>query len=307
MENTTPENITVRNTAPGNTAPGNTTPGNKSPKNTTPSTVEIKARRMNFQHTENKPRYWHHGDAFMTHALTSASIFFPEGERFFIRSVRHYQDQISDPQLQQDIKGFIAQEATHGHEHTKYNNDIIKQGYRFLKPVERQVKVGLALLNKRTPKQFQLAITVALEHITAIGAGMLLAHPQLMEDVAPEHQEIWLWHAVEETEHKGVAFDVYNEIGGKYWIRVLALMLATLSFIPAVFFLLGRFLIIDKKLNRNTFRGVRDYHKGKSYIFKELGKQYLDYYRKDFHPWQIQNQGLIENWKKQNQRTTVLI
>ncbi|PCI43875.1 MAG: hypothetical protein COB51_10950, partial [Moraxellaceae bacterium] len=77
--------------------------------------------------------------------------------------------------------------------------------------------------------------------------------------------------------------------------------------IPAVFFLLGRFLIIDKKLNRNTFRGVKEYHQGKSYIFKELGAQYLDYYRKDFHPWQIQNQDHIENWKKQNQRNTVLI
>ncbi|PCJ22250.1 MAG: metal-dependent hydrolase [Gammaproteobacteria bacterium] len=272
-----------------------------------PSSVEIKARRMNFQHTENKPRYWHHGDAFMTHALTSASIFFPEGERFFIRSVRNYQDQVSDPKLQEDIKGFIAQEATHGHEHTKYNADIVKQGYGFLRPVERQVKVGLALLNKYTPKQFQLAITVALEHITAISAGMLLAYPQLMEGVAPEHQEIWLWHAVEETEHKGVAFDVYNEVGGQYWVRVLALLLATLSFIPAVFLLLGRFLWIDKKLTRQTWQELKNYHQGKSFIFKEVGGHYLDYYRKDFHPWEVQNQQHIEDWKAQNDRQTITI
>lgn len=266
----------------------------------TPSNVKIKARRMNFKHTQNKPRYWHHGDPFLTHALTSASIFFPEGERFFIRSVRHFEKEITDPQLREDIKGFIAQEATHGHEHTKYNDDVIGQGYRFLKPVERQVKIGLAMLNKYSPKQFQLAVTVALEHITSIAAGMLLAHPELMEGVEPEHQEIWLWHAVEETEHKAVAFDVYDYVGGKYWIRVLALGLATMLFLPAVFFLLSRFLIMDKKFNRKTFRDLKDYHEGKGHIFKELGAHYLEYYRRDFHPWDLQNQHHIDEWKNNN-------
>lgn len=262
-----------------------------------PEDIDIKVRRMNFQHVENKPRYWHHGDPLMTHVLTSASIFFPEGERFFIRSVRNYQDRIDDPQLKKDIKGFIAQEATHSHEHKKYNRDVINQGYPFLNRVERQIKISLVLMGKYLPKQFQLAFTVCLEHITAIGAGALLANPELMEDVAPEYKEIWYWHAVEETEHKAVAYDVYETINGKYWIRILAMVLATISFIPAVFFLLGRFLVEDKLLKKSTWRNLKDYHKDKSHIFKDLGKEYLQFYRRDFHPWQIDNSELVREWK----------
>lgn len=269
-----------------------------------PEGLDINARQMNFQHVQGKPQYWHHGDPFMTHVLTSASIFFPEGERFFIRSVRNYQHQITDPQLQSDIRGFMAQEATHGDEHETYNQDVINQGYTFLTRVERLVKFSLAGLNKYTPKMYQLATTVCLEHITAIGANALLENPELMDGVDPKHKEIWYWHAVEETEHKAVAFDVYQAVGGKHWVKVMAMVLASLSFIPGVLFILGRFLLKDHKLfDKNVWRGVKEYHADAGHIFQKLKEDYLAFYKKDFHPWQLDNSKLVLEWKEMYAKT----
>ena len=269
-----------------------------------PDGIDITARQMNFQHVEGKPKYWHHGDPFMTHMLTSASIFFPEGERFFIRSVRNYQHKITDPKLQKDIRGFMAQEATHGDEHEIYNQDVINQGYTFLAPVERIVKYGLAGLNKYSPKMFQLATTVCLEHITAIGSNALLENPELMDGVEPEYKEIWNWHAIEETEHKAVAFDVYSAIDGKHWVKVIAMVLASLSFIPGVIFLLGRFLQKDGILfDKSVWRGVKEYHADKGHIFDKLKADYLAFYKKDFHPWQLDNSELVREWKDMYERT----
>ena len=46
--------------------------------------------------------------------MNALSTTFPDGERFFIDSVRNFQDQIKDPKLQKDIRAFIGQEANHG-------------------------------------------------------------------------------------------------------------------------------------------------------------------------------------------------
>ena len=72
-----------------------------------PANVSIEPRRLDFQSIEGKPRYWHPVAVF-THLLTAASLFFPEGERFFVRSVQYYAGDIKDPQLRQDIAGFMA-------------------------------------------------------------------------------------------------------------------------------------------------------------------------------------------------------
>ena len=56
----------------------------------------------------------------------------------------------------------------------------------------------------------RLAATVALEHLTAILAAALLdGRSGSLAGADPRVAELWRWHAVEETEHKSVAFDVY--------------------------------------------------------------------------------------------------
>lgn len=265
-----------------------------------PEGIAIEPRRMNFQAVEGKPRYWHPVAVF-THLLTAASLFFPEGERFFVRSVQNYAPQIRDPALRRDITGFMRQELIHGEEHERYNYDIASQGYPYLIRLERYLVKGLfANMRRFTPRQAQLALTVCLEHITATLAAALLKYPQLMEDAQPAYREIWYWHAVEESEHKGVAFDVYAAIGGSYWLRVFTMVWSTLFFLILVLYVTGRMLATDGKLfRRDTWRQARAYARERMWIFKRVGGWFARFFRRDFHPWEFDNRPEIEAWKRQ--------
>lgn len=109
----------------------------------------------------------------VSHLLAMLSSFFPAGEDFFVRSVREYRDQVSDPALKKQVAGFIGQEAVHGREHRRFNERLARHGYP-TRLVDRSTKRGPSHLARRAPLRHQLAVTAALEHYTATFAEVLL-------------------------------------------------------------------------------------------------------------------------------------
>lgn len=242
---------------------------------------------------------WHPGDRKITHFYNALSIFFPEGERFFIHSVRRYRDRISDAELQAAVTAFIGQEAMHGREHTECNRAMAEAGL----PVERLERVVTALLErikKRQPAAMQLSATIALEHLTAIMADTLLRNPELIEGADPRYVALWRWHALEETEHKAVAFDVYDTVFGRgagaYMVRVLGLIGATLLFWPLVFAFHLRLIAADRKTSRLRGWGelIAFLYGPRRGLFPKLVRPWLDYFRPGFHPWDHDNRRFLE-------------
>src|SRR5262245_36600415 len=82
------------------------------------------------------------GDLILSHLAAILSGLFPDGEDFFVCSVRHYRDQITDPDLRRQVAGFIGQEVTHGREHRVFNERLDELGYS-TKRVERFTRWGL--------------------------------------------------------------------------------------------------------------------------------------------------------------------
>jgi len=123
-------------------------------------------RRMDFVFDDSIPMDWFGGDPFKTMVLTALSATFPEGERFFVDSVRHYQKNVS-PELAAQVSGFIGQEAHHGREHDAFNQLMQRKGLP-MKRIEQFVEGGLKFMRKRLSPERQLAMTCALEHFTAI-------------------------------------------------------------------------------------------------------------------------------------------
>jgi predicted metal-dependent hydrolase len=199
------------------------------------ATRYIPTRRIDFGFDDvDLHRHFMAGDIVSSHVVAVLSCLFPEGEDFFVQSVRNYRDRITDPDLASQVKGFIGQEAIHGREHRSFNTALGNLGYpvRFL---DGRVRIGLSILAKVAPKSYQLALTAALEHYTATLAEILLTTEFLDTDTdIAEVRELFYWHAIEENEHKSVAFDVFRAVCGKERVRVNVMRAATVAFLLAI-------------------------------------------------------------------------
>lgn len=249
--------------------------------------VEVKPRRMQFEFSQDIPTFWFDNDVFKTLLLAGLSSTFPEGERFFMRAVREFQGGVTDPVLQKQVRGFIGQEAHHGNEHEAFNAFIESKGF----PVhaeEKFVHDGIRFQETYLSRERRLAKTCALEHFTAMFAELMLEHPEFFKGMDERVLPLWLWHAVEESEHKTVAFDVYQGQVGSYWIRVSEMAKTTLefSFFTALHtYRLSR--VLDGGLGyRNTFKGMKFLFGRKGWL-RQLGPKYRAYYRRDFHPSEV--------------------
>lgn len=245
---------------------------------------DIQPRRMDFAFDPDMPRYWFDHDQFKTLLLTALSCTFPEGERFFVRSVRHYQKNIQDPKLREEVKGFIGQEAHHGNEHEQFNAVMEEKGIPTRK-VEEFVHNGLKWRAKRMSPERQLAKTCALEHFTAMLAEAILEHPEILDGMDESMKPLWLWHAVEESEHKSVAFDVFGDQVDSYWIRASEMASTTVEFIGFTIFhyIQLRQGMDDKTDWRSVVKGF-NWLLGKPGFLRKLAPVYRAYYRPGFHP-----------------------
>jgi len=242
-------------------------------------------------------RYWHSDSPYITHFFTALSVVFPQGEKFFIDSVRRFEDRIVDPATREEVRGFVQQEAHHGHQHRLYNR-LMSERYRL--PLDRYdaaLTRVLGFVRRWVPEKIQLAATIGLEHFTAILANQLLSNRAITDGMDSRMKPLWVWHAVEETEHKAVCFDVYQQVGGTYFQRVFMMARMMFGFPMVITAIQLSLLWRDGKLFdlRDALRFWR-FVWGRCGFARAAWPEVKAYYRRDFHPWQEDNHALIEEW-----------
>ena len=257
--------------------------------------ASVKPRRMDFDFDADIPIWWFNGDVFKTILLTAQSCTFPDGERFFIDSVRHFQSQITDPELAARVRGFIGQEAHHGKEHAALNALMKDKGLP-TDEVVNHVKRNLSELKKHMSPKAQLAMTCALEHFTAMLAELALSEPAFFAGMDERVKVLWLWHAIEESEHKAVAFDVYQQVVGDRALLRRQMIINTVTFL---YFSAVHWRTLYRGSPRKIgMRGVlkgMDFLLGREGWLRKLGPRYLAYYKKDFHPSQVDTERLRQD------------
>ncbi len=264
---------------------------------TTPATVQIKPRNRSHDIAEALQGEWLDNNALLTAVFNGMSITFPAGEKFFIDSVRHFAGEVTDPVLKDHIKGFCGQEGFHRREHQRYNEALCDARGYDLEKLEGKLTRRLVWARKNLSPLENLAITVAIEHFTAVLAELLLRSDSVMDKADLSMRELWRWHAAEEMEHKSVAFDVYRAVGGSEKLRV-SVMKRTSFFIGfelmrAVFYILRK----DKQLfNFSLWRKGLAGLLGKHGAFTGGWAPYKEFYAQGFHPWQQDTQQLLVNW-----------
>jgi len=276
------------------------------PQTSTPQTSNgdrtIPTRRISFEESlQDLPKHFAaDGDLIMSHLMASLSSVFPDGEDFFVRSVRHYRDEITDPDLRRQVNGFIGQESVHGREHRAFNDRLAQLGYP-TKRTERIVRKGLELRERLMPPVANLAATAALEHFTATLAELSMESEELQRIAGyPAVRELFLWHALEEAEHKAVAFDVYRAVGGSERTRVWTMKGIRVGFVIGMTILVVTSLLGD----RSTYRPGRLRRSWRRFrqsplMDRELWHQLRDYDRPDFHPDDRDTDHLVVTFREQ--------
>jgi predicted metal-dependent hydrolase len=249
-------------------------------------------RKMNFAF-ENVPRHYYKGSVFKTHVLNGLHLIIPLGERFFMRSVRRFLDQIEgDSTLRGDVEKFCAQEVQHGLAHERFYTILEAHGYEIRSFLALYDRIAYGFLERRAPPLLRLSVTAASEHFTAVFGQHALAG-KILAEAHPVMRELFLWHAAEEIEHKSVCFDVLKRVAGSYAIRmagfVIGTLLLALSWTGAVIMLSRQEPGIGTAaLLKDAVSGIRAGLRGRGKFVREL----LQYLRPGFHPSDIDNSAL---------------
>ena len=264
--------------------------------------AQVPVRPMEFSRwIEDLPKYFAaDGDIVMSHVLTVLSSTFPEGENFFVRSVAAVRDEITDPKLRADVEGFIGQEEMHGREHQVLNERLARYGYP-TRGISRYVQ-GLYWVRERIQsKKVNLAFTAALEHYTATLAELLLSDEAAREAVGTAGpRDILTWHALEESEHKAVAFDVYKAVGGSEAMRIIVMYLTDLLFILETSIMGVISIAMDRDALRHPVQLLRSLARlPKSPFMTWRAVRILaEYHRPGFHPNDRDTKQLIADWRQ---------
>lgn len=239
------------------------------------------------------------GDIVMSHVLAVLSSVFPDGEDYFVRSVEAVLDRIGDPRLREDVDGFIGQESMHGREHRTLNERLAALGYP-TRAIGSYVRRLTALRERFQSEKGNLAVTAALEHYTATLAETLLRDPRAREEIGHEGvRSLLLWHALEEAEHKAVAFDVYRHVGGSERMRIANMWVIHLTFVLETLVWTMVSLAKDATAWRHPLRVVRGVWRLRRSPFtsRRAVRQLFEYHRRDFHPNDRDTRQLIADWR----------
>lgn len=279
-----------------------TTQTAESPVQTSNPGRAVPTRRMAFEESfADVPRHYAEGgDLILSHVGSALSSVFPDGEDFFVRSVRHYRDRITDPDLKRQVAGFIGQESVHGREHRAFNERLSELGYP-TREVEWLTRKGLELRSRFAPPITNLAATAALEHFTATLAELVLTNEQVRNHFGdPAVRDLFVWHALEESEHKAVAFDVFKAVGGSERVRVWTMRAIRIGFVLGMTIQIISSLLRDRQAYkpRVLWRSWRKFRRS-PLVSRELWNQLKDYDRPDFHPDDRDTTELVARWREE--------
>lgn len=266
------------------------------PFGSTPADLEIVVRDLRFGREQKPGRWWLGGDPIATAWHNALSATFPRGEAMFIEAVKAHREGAS-PKLEAEIRAFVKQEINHTREHVVFNKAAADAGYDMAK-IDARVGELMEMIKQR-PQIVNLAATIALEHYTAMMAHEFLANPQHFKDAEPETGAMWRWHAIEEIEHKGVAYDTFLH-ATRDWSRLRRYRLKSVMMLLVTFnFLRNRWADTLELLAQDGLTGWKVkaklawYLVGTPGVLRKIFPAWVSYFLPGFHPWNHDDRALI--------------
>lgn len=271
------------------------------PASRTPEGINLKPRRMGFTIDTPHRRGWAHDDALKSTMLDAVSCVLPMGEDFFLDAMRAVRERISDPQLAKDARAFCGQEGHHAFEHRKYN-ERLAAAYPGLARIDAAQERINDFIFRHSDAIDHIAFTAAAEHMTSILAHAFLADPARWVVDDDEFSSMMVWHTVEELEHKSVCIDVLQHLDDSEARRLGSFLLITALLFGSIGLRQLYMLAVDGELNSPAgwLKLARYYlgthADGQRGVFRLIARDWLQYFRAGFHPWEDDDRHLVEKW-----------
>lgn len=256
----------------------------------------IFVRDLRFNRNNAARRWWLNGDPVATAWFNALSGTFPRGEAYFIEAVKAHRDGVP-PELAEDIRAFVVQEVNHTREHLAFNRIAGEAGYDMAR-IDAGVAEQMAMLEGR-PRILDLAATMALEHYTAMMAHEFLLRPEHFAGADPEPAAMWRWHAIEEIEHKAVAYDTWLHATRAWsrfrrWrVKSLMMLVITKNFIAHrisdTLHLLAQDGLTGWRVKWRLFKFLL-WSPG---VLRRIFPAWVSYFLPGFHPWNVDDRALI--------------
>ena len=262
----------------------------------TPADLTITPRDRRFGRDVRQDRWWAGGDPVATAFYNALSVTVPRGEAFFIEAVKAHRAGVP-PKLEREIRAFVQQEIMHTREHVAFNRKVEEAGYD-IAPLEQAVIDALAMTRGR-PAIVDLAATMVLEHYTAILAQMILTDKDSFGRLDGDWAELWRWHAIEEIEHKGVAYDTWLH-ATRDWSRWRRWKLKSMMMLIVSWHFWGKriagmlhLLEQDGITGWTARRRVAWFMLGRPGVLRRLALPWATFFLPGFHPWNEDDRALI--------------
>ena len=195
--------------------------------------IPIRHMKFDFEPEKLDPKFYMNAELASAY-FASLSIFLTLGEDLVIDTARYHRDFITDPLLKQRVTSLIGQEAIHSKMHEEMNEaymvrDLPVKLFRFL--AHYVFEYGF----NRLPQPMKLSLMAGIEHFTAVLAEYMMNHEEIFFRSHDEKQRaIWMWHMLEESEHKDVAFAVFQLLSNNYALRMAGFFPALITILVLI-------------------------------------------------------------------------
>ena len=268
--------------------------------------VEYKSQPLKQNWDQELPKYWFDNSPFKTHFMNALSIMIPVSEYIVLHTLKETQPLLTDLELKAQVSHMIAQENWHSFSHKKYNIWLERMD---LPAVELSSNWLVSIISgkKKADKMFGasfwLPVIVAGEHSAACFMEYFLERPALLQQMHPHFRQAWLWHFIEEIEHKGSSMEMWHDTkqiyNRKKWKLNLAHLVQGVRFHSTVLQYTFTLLNRDKQLWKwKTFKDGMSFIFGRDGLFFNTAGQWCRLFGKNFNPWDHDTRYLIAQYQK---------
>ncbi|EFC79062.1 metal-dependent hydrolase [Parafrankia sp. EUN1f] len=182
--------------------------------------VDLEVRRIPFAFDDTVPFHWQPSAPDVAVMLNAVGVLAIAFEKHIVASTRIAIPLIKDKAVAAEAESFLRQEAQHANSHRKHLAALALTHPGLQGVVDKAVERFDAL--SFTSLQYQLAYTAALEATFTPTFKLFLDHESELFRPGDERvASLFLWHFVEEVEHRSSALEIYDAVVGRPWYRTM--------------------------------------------------------------------------------------